>query len=88
MFASFIRWICIHPHWYTVLTGVPYLAAIYTPSTPAVLIVVAWTAVRVAMIPPARRKQLSEIRQSQLSKQEYTLDRIIEGLTVAHQDTP
>lgn len=88
MFAFLIRWICLHPYWYTALTGVPYLAAAAMPATSAVVVVVAWTAVRVAMIPPARRKQLSDIRQGQLSKQEYTFDRIIECSTVAHRDTP
>lgn len=55
MFATLIRWICQHPYWYTVLAGVPYLMAIFTPATTAIVIVVAWTAARAAMVLPARR---------------------------------
>lgn len=63
MFAALIRLICLHPYWYTVLAAVPYLAPFVTSATPAICIIIAWTAARAAVVPFARRWQKQNTEQ-------------------------
>ena len=81
-----IRWICDHPYWYTTLSGIPYMASVIAPTIEtSIWIAVCWTLARLAITALARKKQRGNARQSRLSRQEHTLDRIITNYeTAAH----